>query len=84
MKNDILMFHCLMRSMPLHREMSIDEICRAVERGSGPIIGECEPAVRRALQIDEDVYFERYASDRWKRVKDYKPISFSSFEQSAL
>ena len=77
MKNDILMFHSLMRSMPLNCEMSISEICCAVEQGGGPFVGEWEPSVRRALQIDEDVYFEHYASDRWKRVRDYKPINFA-------
>lgn len=77
MKNDILMFHSLMRSMPLNREMSIDEICRAVEQDGGPLISEKEPSVRRALQIDEGIYFEHYASDRWKRVMDYRPMNFS-------
>lgn len=70
MKNDILMFHRLMRAMPLNREMSVGEICRAVQ-------GE-ESSVRRALQIDEDVYFAHPAGDRWRRVRDYKPISFGA------
>jgi hypothetical protein len=74
MRNDILMFHSLMRAMPLNHEMSIGEICQAVKRDRGSIVGECEPTVRRALQIDQDVYFEQYAGDLWKRVKDYKPI----------
>lgn len=66
MKNDILMFHRLMRAMPLHREMSVDEICRAVQ-------GE-EVSVLRALQIDKDAFFEQFSADWWKRVRDYKPI----------
>lgn len=74
MKNDILMFHCLMRAMPLNRDMSVGEICRAVEQSGGTFAGEREPSVRRALQIDENVYFEHHAGDRWARVRDYKPI----------
>jgi hypothetical protein len=75
MKNDILMFHNLMRAMPLNREMSVDEICRAVEQSGGTFAGEQEPSIRRALQIDENVYFEHHAGDLWMRVRDYRPIS---------
>lgn len=77
MKNDILMFHSLMRAMPLNREMSIGEICQAVGRDSGSGGSEWEPPVRRALQNDKDVFFEHYAHDLWKRVKDYKPMRLS-------
>ena len=77
MKNDILMFHCLMRAMPLNREMLVEEICRAMERDNGSSANKWEPSVRRALQVDKDVYFEHYADDCWKRVKDYEPIRIS-------
>jgi hypothetical protein len=60
--------------MPLNREMSLDENCQAVERDRGSIAGEWKPTVRRALHIDQDVYFEHYAGGLWKRVKDYRPI----------
>ena len=76
MKNDILMFHCLMGTMPLNSEMSISEICRAVEQSGRAFVGEREPSVRRALQIDENIYFEHHADDRWARVKDYEPMHF--------
>jgi len=76
MKNDILMFHSLMRAMPLNREMSVGDICQAVQRDSGSA-GESEPTVRRALQNDEDVFFQHHAGDLWKRVKDYKPMRLS-------
>jgi hypothetical protein len=74
MKNDILMFHCLMRAMPLNAEMSIGEICQAVEQSGGTFSGEQESSVRRALQIDKNLYFAHHANDRWMRVRDYKPI----------
>ena len=77
MKNDILMFHNLMRAMPLNADMSISEICQAVERSGGTFASEREPSVRRALQLDENVYFEHHASDRWARVRDYKPMRLS-------
>ena len=76
MKNDILMFHCLMRAMPLDADMSVSEICHAVEQTGGSFPGEREPSVRRALQIDENIYFEQHANDRWMRVRDYKPTCF--------
>ncbi len=77
MKNDILMFHRLMRAMPLNREMSVGEICRAVQDDGGPVVSEWDISVRRALQMDENVYFEQPGGDRWRRVRDYKPMSFT-------
>ena len=77
-KNDILMFHRLMRAMPLHQEMSVSEICHAVQNDGGPLVEEWDLSVRRALLNDENVYFERPVGDQWQRVRDYKPISFGS------
>lgn len=78
MKNDILMFHNLMKVMPLHREMSVAEICHAVEGDGSPFVETSKLSVCRALQNDEDVYFEHSVGDRWKRVKEYKQITFEN------
>ena len=74
MKNDILMFHRLMRAMPLNREMSLSDICRVVQEDGGPVVEQWDSSIRRALLIDENVYFKRPDGDRWQRVRDYKPI----------
>jgi hypothetical protein len=73
-KNDILMFHRLMRAMPLNHEMSVSDICHAVQNDGGPVVEECDLSVRRALLNDENVFFERPAGDQWQRVRDYKPM----------
>jgi hypothetical protein len=76
MKNDILMFHRLMRAMPLNREMSLGDICRAVQEDGGPAVEQWDSSIRRALLIDENDYFASRDGDRWRRVQDYKPIGF--------
>ena len=76
MKNDILMFHRLMRAMPLDHEMSVGDICRAVQNDGGPAVEEWDLAIRRALLRDENAYFEHPAGDQWRRIREYKPISF--------
>jgi hypothetical protein len=75
-KNDILMFHRLMRAMPLNHEMAVSDICHAVQNDGGPVVEEWDVSVRRALLIDENVFFEHPAGDQWRRVRDYKPISY--------
>lgn len=77
MKNDILMFHNLMRAMPLNCDMSFGDICRAVEQSGVTFPGEQEPSVRRGLQMDKNVYFENRDGDQWVRVRDYIPMSLS-------
>jgi hypothetical protein len=77
-KNDILMFHRLMRVMPLNHQMSVSDIRHAVQNDGGPAVEEWDLSVRRALLIDENVYFERPSGDLWQRVKDYAPISYRS------
>lgn len=74
MKNDILMFHRLMKAMPLNLEMSISDICRAIQEDGGPEIEQWDSSIRRALQIDENIYFEHSRDDQWRRVQDYKPM----------
>jgi hypothetical protein len=74
-KNDILMFHRLMRAMPLNRTMSVDEICDAVQNDGGGAVLQCNSLVSRVLLIDENIYFEHPENDRWRRVRDYKPMS---------
>lgn len=73
-KNDILMFHRLMRAMPLNREMSFSDIRRAVQEDGGPVVEQWDSSIRRVLQIDENVYFEHGQDDRWRRVQDYTPM----------
>ena len=75
MKNDILMFHRLMRAMPLNRIMSVDEICHAVQNDGGGAVLQCDSLVSRVLLIDENIYFEHRDDERWLRVRDYKPMS---------
>jgi hypothetical protein len=75
-KNAILMFHCLMRAMPLNHEMSVSNICYAAQNDGGPVIEEWDLSVRRALLNDENVYFEHPVGDQWQRVRVYKPIRF--------
>jgi hypothetical protein len=75
-KNDILMFHRLMRAMPLNREMSVGEICHAVQDDGGPVVEDWDLSIRRALLIDENVFFTHPAGDQWIRTQDYRPISF--------
>ena len=76
MKNDILMFHRLMRVMPLNSDMSFSDIRRAIQEDGGPAIEEWDLSIRRALAIDENVYFEHPEYDLWRRVQDYKPMRF--------
>ena len=52
MKNDILMFHCMMRAMPLDADMSVNEICHAVEQTGGSFPGEAGTVRSPRLQID--------------------------------
>jgi hypothetical protein len=75
-KNDILMFHRLMKAMPLNREMSFSDICRAVQEDGGPVLDQWDASIRRALLIDENVYFEHPAGDRWRRMRDYESMRF--------
>lgn len=74
MKNDILMFHRLMRAMPLNREMSVGDICLAIQQDGGPVVEQWDSSIRRALTIDENVYFEHAQDGRWRRVQDYKQM----------
>ena len=76
MKNDILMFHRLMRAMPLNRELSVSDICCAIQEDGGPVVEQWDSAIRRALIIDENVYFERAEDGRWRRMQDYKQMRF--------
>jgi len=57
-KNNILMFHRLMRAVPLNHEMSVGDICRAVQNDAGPVVDEWDLAIRRALVRDENAFFE--------------------------
>jgi hypothetical protein len=68
------MFHRLMRAMPLNREMSVSDICRAIQEDGGPVVEEWDSSIRRALTIDENVYFELADDGRWRRVQDYKQM----------
>jgi hypothetical protein len=75
-KNDILMFHRLMRAMPLNRKMSFHDISRAIQQDGGPFVEQWDSSILRALLIDENVYFEHSHDDQWRRVQDYKPMRF--------
>jgi hypothetical protein len=75
-KNDILMFHRLMRAMPLNYEMSVSDIFRAIQGDGGPVVEEWDSSIRRALTIDENVYFKLADNGRWQRVQDYKQMRF--------
>ena len=57
-KNDILMFHRPMQAMPLDHEMSVGDICRAIQNAGGPVVDEWDLAIRRALVRDENAFFK--------------------------